>query len=488
MMSNLAYSAKPDIVWEKQYKFDSESVNPWIFMNYSDTGILIWAEGISSNSQNNTLSILHTDIYGNINVKKNYNKPENTDPIFINAKIFKKNNIYEIIGIYSSDYSVPIKKFQIDTECNVTGDLSDIENHEELFSIATPNYMYDSIYVGFRDMKYLDDSITIVYNQSHLVYDTDINFTRKLTFDTTGINEPLAMTHPQGNIFPNNDKSIIAMLSGPIDTKAGFFGKTDYIFLCNFNLSGNLNWKCKLDITETGFNRVQIVKVHHLSDGSYNFIGRLTRGNQFNTESAAIIGNITDSGQLNWSKVINYNSYKVIATKIPTVINVGNHFVLYGYIHISDLPKRAFWMMIVDKDGNKLDEYDWKTENDDNGIVDVQETESGNLIILGRDGWNSIYLAEIQPKLTSVKHNENLYLKQLDIYPNPSTDFIDIKLNNEASLIASREVQIFDMLGIKVMSESINLMNGSHRMNISGLPAGVYYIRIGDKVEKFLKM
>ncbi len=50
------------------------------------------------------------------------------------------------------------------------------------------------------------------------------------------------------------------------------------------------------------------------------------------------------------------------------------------------------------------------------------------------------------------------------------------------------KVQIFDVLGIEIMSESIHPMTSSHRMNVEKLPAGVYFIRIGNKVEKFVKM
>ncbi|MDT3738890.1 MAG: T9SS type A sorting domain-containing protein [Candidatus Kapabacteria bacterium] len=75
------------------------------------------------------------------------------------------------------------------------------------------------------------------------------------------------------------------------------------------------------------------------------------------------------------------------------------------------------------------------------------------------------------------------------IKPNPAEDFIEITVSNRGlkPFAASYNVQIFDLLGIEVISESIHPMNASHRMNIENLPAGVYFIRIGDKVEKFIK-
>jgi hypothetical protein len=56
-------------------------------------------------------------------------------------------------------------------------------------------------------------------------------------------------------------------------------------------------------------------------------------------------------------------------------------------------------------------------------------------------------------------------------------------------------VKIFDMLGLEIMSVGIGLdlsSNGldlsTQKIDVSHLSAGVYFIRIGNKVEKFVKM
>jgi hypothetical protein len=76
------------------------------------------------------------------------------------------------------------------------------------------------------------------------------------------------------------------------------------------------------------------------------------------------------------------------------------------------------------------------------------------------------------------------------VSPNPARDFITIQFQTSEVLKTSEvsKVQIFDMLGIEVMSESIHPLTSSHRMNVEKLPAGVYFIRIGSRVEKFVKM
>jgi hypothetical protein len=86
--------------------------------------------------------------------------------------------------------------------------------------------------------------------------------------------------------------------------------------------------------------------------------------------------------------------------------------------------------------------------------------------------------------------NENSIESYFSIQPNPASEFITIQIQPSLGFEPSEgyQVQIIDVLGIEVMSESIHPMTQSHRMNIERLPSGVYYIRIGDRVEKFLKM
>ena len=86
--------------------------------------------------------------------------------------------------------------------------------------------------------------------------------------------------------------------------------------------------------------------------------------------------------------------------------------------------------------------------------------------------------------------NENLFDDDLLIYPNPTSDFITITLSNNGlqPFAAEDKVQIFDMLGIEVISVETGLRPVSTKVVVSHLPAGVYFLKIGDKVEKFVKM
>ena len=76
------------------------------------------------------------------------------------------------------------------------------------------------------------------------------------------------------------------------------------------------------------------------------------------------------------------------------------------------------------------------------------------------------------------------------IYPNPAEDFIEINCEVFNPMLKQGidegiVIQIFDIIGTVVAS--IKPMTGYHRINIEHLSPGIYFIRIGSKVEKFVK-
>jgi photosystem II stability/assembly factor-like uncharacterized protein len=100
------------------------------------------------------------------------------------------------------------------------------------------------------------------------------------------------------------------------------------------------------------------------------------------------------------------------------------------------------------------------------------------------------YIANLNDLINSTSIFDNFTdIKPFSIYPNPAGDFITIQFSNKElqPFAESVKVQIFDVLGIEVMTTLIHPMTPSHRMNIEHLPHGVYFIRIGNNFEKFVK-
>jgi len=107
-------------------------------------------------------------------------------------------------------------------------------------------------------------------------------------------------------------------------------------------------------------------------------------------------------------------------------------------------------------------------------------TPDNNLWIL-----SSKFLIKSPIKLLSVGEKDSKE-KELIISPNPTHDFITIQTSEVLKTSEVSKMQIFDVLGIEVGQSS--LIDGNNRIDISHLPAGVYFVRIGNKVEKFVKM
>ena len=194
-------------------------------------------------------------------------------------------------------------------------------------------------------------------------------------------------------------------------------------------------------------------------------------------------------------------------SNISYIINKVKKLTKPGYTahfgYIIENKRRKFGIIIADENLNVVEEIKWQYDDKDtnkvfNFVEDIIETEEGNLIVLGRNQYfpsiievvDKLYIAAIRPNyITSVK-DESDNNNGIVIYPNPTSDFITIQLCNIGlqPFAAEEKVQIFDVLGIEIMSELIHPMTSSNRMNVEKLPAGVYFIRIGDKVEKLVKM
>lgn len=90
---------------------------------------------------------------------------------------------------------------------------------------------------------------------------------------------------------------------------------------------------------------------------------------------------------------------------------------------------------------------------------------------------NSAVLSTNTPELTEA-------VNALSVYPNPTSDFINIKLNNASSFV----VNIFTMDGKSVLSQEID---ASNPLNVSNLSTGMYFIRVSNEgqnyVTKFVK-
>ncbi|MBX3043620.1 MAG: immunoglobulin domain-containing protein [Candidatus Kapabacteria bacterium] len=103
---------------------------------------------------------------------------------------------------------------------------------------------------------------------------------------------------------------------------------------------------------------------------------------------------------------------------------------------------------------------------------------------------DTVKISVISKGATSISNPDSE--RSIIVHPNPASDFITIQLSNTGlqPFATTDKVQIFDVLGIEIkdLTPTPLQIGEGLRIDVSHLPAGVYFIRIGNKVEKFVKM
>jgi hypothetical protein len=89
-----------------------------------------------------------------------------------------------------------------------------------------------------------------------------------------------------------------------------------------------------------------------------------------------------------------------------------------------------------------------------------------------------------------VSVEESIKSNNILIFPNPARDFIYIQPSEGWQPSEGYDIQIFDLLGINVCNPTPTLpaSRDGVRIDVSHLSPGIYFIKIGNRVEKFVKM
>jgi hypothetical protein len=124
----------------------------------------------------------------------------------------------------------------------------------------------------------------------------------------------------------------------------------------------------------------------------------------------------------------------------------------------------------------EIGKYTYKIQNDT-----LKFTLVNDLCTSRSQGLEMMFCVRVK---TGVRNN--ISLNNVKIFPNPTSDYITIQIQQSDGY----NVQIFNTLGIEIKNliPVLYTNNEGERIDVSSLPAGVYYIKIGDNVAKFLKM
>ena len=169
----------------------------------------------------------------------------------------------------------------------------------------------------------------------------------------------------------------------------------------------------------------------------------------------------------------------------------GSHVNANGTLHIKNLFSNDEFTIPY----NKLEYYEYSFTVPSNTVYGVYRISINAINNQGDSASETmLYLVVFDEYPLTILSLKKLTddINNFIISPNPATDFITIQLSNKGlqPFAENDKVQIFDILGIENITTPYPLLakEGNMRIDISHLPTGVYYIRIGNKVEKFVKL
>ncbi len=130
-------------------------------------------------------------------------------------------------------------------------------------------------------------------------------------------------------------------------------------------------------------------------------------------------------------------------------------------------------ILLADQDRTPLiiDNFEWSNIGIEN------EKRDGSLTILGICARNISRLKLFQSD-------------EITLSPNPAGDFIEISVGAQGSVPNNSDILIFNVFGVIVSTSVFSAdtsASGGQRIDVSGLSSGIYFVRIGSKVGKFVK-
>ncbi len=183
--------------------------------------------------------------------------------------------------------------------------------------------------------------------------------------------------------------------------------------------------------------------------------------------------------------------YTLISGNTETIFIIG----IYTYIADTNLTS-LYYMPFIGTTPTLLEKTIASFTGDYKYVKRVSKADEGYYYAVLSNGYcgytvtDTVKVNVIPKGSTGVSYSESK--SGMIIQPNPASDFITIQIQTSDVFKTSDvyNVQIFDVLGIEIKNLTPALsMNGEGvRIDVSKLPAGVYFIRIGDKVDKFLKV
>ncbi len=194
------------------------------------------------------------------------------------------------------------------------------------------------------------------------------------------------------------------------------------------------------------------------------------------------ISNAVDIYNLENRSFVNFLKFDSINNIDNCLISPDSRYVaVTGYYEKEDYWRTRFGYAEIENQSNQFFQDSISSELS-------FEASNDSLYVLCQDKYNlRIYTAPWSPKNTKVE-DKNETRDYLIISPNPAEDYIEISVGSRHAF-TNTDIRIFNVFGeiLKNLSPSLSEGEGV-RIDLTGLPSGVYFVRVGGKVGKFVKL
>ena len=106
--------------------------------------------------------------------------------------------------------------------------------------------------------------------------------------------------------------------------------------------------------------------------------------------------------------------------------------------------------------------------------------------------WNNIYYADCYTNIVltvGIKQEVDIN-NRLSVYPNPTTNSLQVTFSGNIIPATCQMILVTDVLGNELIQQPYSSPSGQAggvAIDISNLPAGVYFVRLGSSTQKFIK-
>jgi choice-of-anchor B domain-containing protein len=114
-------------------------------------------------------------------------------------------------------------------------------------------------------------------------------------------------------------------------------------------------------------------------------------------------------------------------------------------------------------------------------LVEVSDIQGSGHIV--EAGFDNLLIKDFISSVSDVKHSKN----RISIFPNPTSSRLQIRMEAPSADFDNTKYTILNTLGVNMLRGEFNFHTSS--LDISVLPAGIYYINVdGHQTERFIKI